>query len=432
MKKSEILKNTAKKAAIGTLAAVTAFCFMMPAVTSQTYAKTRHVVKPGVISKVKFKDQSNGCTVITWKNASRAKKYKVYFKVDNASGWDTATETKNDPSEVVRTGYDHTLHIKVKAYNGKTAGKMSKTYSFHTKPLDDYAVGTPSTLTLKVGETKNITYKTVKGWNREDPLFDYAPGSNAENIATVSEDGTVTGLSEGSFMVYNRASSKTPKVKIIVTGGNSGDNNNSDNKSNDSASDSGKSSSGNTSGNSGSNSGSSAVTPSTPSTPTTPMDSTDAKLKAKVQEIKAEMGITDSMSDLMKAKLVAEWECRYFSYDQGIYSDPNYYPDTDPKITLLSDDPSTVCAGYAEAYTYILTQIGVPAKNIIYFSGNHEWTLVKINGKWYNVDVTWMDDNGGQRNSTHINWTEFMMSYSKMIANDKFWTKSPHEYYKET
>lgn len=59
---------------------------------------------------------------------------------------------------------------------------------------------------------------------------------------------------------------------------------------------------------------------------------------------------------------------------------------------------SAVCEGYAEAFKYILDDIGVPciivsgtAQNSEGITENHEWNYVQLDGKWYGIDVTWDD-----------------------------------------
>lgn len=47
-----------------------------------------------------------------------------------------------------------------------------------------------------------------------------------------------------------------------------------------------------------------------------------------------------------------------------------------------------VCEGYARAYCYILSKLGVESKVINNQSKEHCWNYVKIGGKWYHVDVT--------------------------------------------
>jgi transglutaminase/protease-like cytokinesis protein 3 len=67
-----------------------------------------------------------------------------------------------------------------------------------------------------------------------------------------------------------------------------------------------------------------------------------------------------------------------------------------------------VCAGYAAGYNYVLRLLGVESrymtgnvkKNLLdklfpltMKDGGHAWNLVKLDGDWYWVDVTW-DDTG--------------------------------------
>lgn len=58
----------------------------------------------------------------------------------------------------------------------------------------------------------------------------------------------------------------------------------------------------------------------------------------------------------------------------------------------------TVCQGYATAFYALCIQAGISARcvpGIAYpsgaLSGNHLWNVVKLGGKWYNMDVTWDD-----------------------------------------
>lgn len=48
-----------------------------------------------------------------------------------------------------------------------------------------------------------------------------------------------------------------------------------------------------------------------------------------------------------------------------------------------------ICMSYALAYSRILQEMKIPC---IYVRGdNHAWNMVKLKGRWYNVDVTWDD-----------------------------------------
>lgn len=56
-----------------------------------------------------------------------------------------------------------------------------------------------------------------------------------------------------------------------------------------------------------------------------------------------------------------------------------------------------VCDGYTQAYIYLLQQAGMEAVFLCGMAGAgenmglHAWTIVKIDGNWYEVDVTWDD-----------------------------------------
>lgn len=52
----------------------------------------------------------------------------------------------------------------------------------------------------------------------------------------------------------------------------------------------------------------------------------------------------------------------------------------------------SVCAGYARAFQYIMTKLGIPC----YFVGgtageSHAWNIIKLGDGYYNVDLTWDD-----------------------------------------
>lgn len=55
-----------------------------------------------------------------------------------------------------------------------------------------------------------------------------------------------------------------------------------------------------------------------------------------------------------------------------------------------------VCEGYAKAMQLLLCKSGVDCRTIVGARGieSHMWNLVKINGDWYHLDVTW--DAGGE------------------------------------
>lgn len=59
-----------------------------------------------------------------------------------------------------------------------------------------------------------------------------------------------------------------------------------------------------------------------------------------------------------------------------------------------------VCSGYAAAFKVLCEACGIPAVIVSSQEMNHAWNQVNIDGRWYNVDVTWEDPifNGSVKN----------------------------------
>ena len=119
------------------------------------------------------------------------------------------------------------------------------------------------------------------------------------------------------------------------------------------------------------------------------MDSHFAKMKSLAKELK---GATDYDT----VKNVHDYLIDNFEYDR--------------KTTMVNHtdidgfrDGVMVCSGYSLAAYYLLNVAGVPTRVITGDGGsgggnveNHMWNMVQLDGKWYNLDVTW-DDGGGSR-----------------------------------
>lgn len=53
---------------------------------------------------------------------------------------------------------------------------------------------------------------------------------------------------------------------------------------------------------------------------------------------------------------------------------------------------SSVCAGYARAFQYLMIEQRIPCYYCTgYSGGNHAWNIVRVDGNYRNVDVTWDD-----------------------------------------
>ncbi len=92
--------------------------------------------------------------------------------------------------------------------------------------------------------------------------------------------------------------------------------------------------------------------------------------------------IQPGMSDYEKVLTLHDWLVQNAKYD---YTYKNYGADG----VLLKG--TGVCQSYTWAYTILLEYIGIESD--IEHGNNHTWNMVKLDGDWYHIDVTW-DDTG--------------------------------------
>lgn len=97
-------------------------------------------------------------------------------------------------------------------------------------------------------------------------------------------------------------------------------------------------------------------------------------------------------SDYEKIKLTHNYLRDTINYESAI-SKNNIY-DIYGALVLRE----CVCEGYAKAFQYIMNEVGIDnvivigtGTNSMGKTENHAWNYVKLNEKWYAVDVTWDD-----------------------------------------
>lgn len=133
--------------------------------------------------------------------------------------------------------------------------------------------------------------------------------------------------------------------------------------------------------------------------------------------------IRSDMSDLEKAKALAEWLCHNLEYDST--------GEKNSEEEAFVDGVSA-CEGYAEAYNVLLHVAGIrscvvhgkayPRKKSKKFEV-HAWNIILIEGQWYHVDVTWMD------RGKKISYKSFMKSSSYLGKKHPKRKKWKVEYY---
>lgn len=96
--------------------------------------------------------------------------------------------------------------------------------------------------------------------------------------------------------------------------------------------------------------------------------------------------------------------CREYSYDEQLKND-NIYD------FFLSG--SGTCQAYTLLYTAVLSFCGIEAHFAASDSISHMWNLVRVDGEWYHVDVTWDDslsDGKGEIGRRHFLCSDMMAS----------------------
>ena len=152
---------------------------------------------------------------------------------------------------------------------------------------------------------------------------------------------------------------------------------------------------------------------------TTPVMADSTTISGKVRQIVDEV-ITPDMSQLDKAFALHDWLTDHAYYDLTF----SYYG---PEGVLLHG--TGVCQSYSEAYKLLLAEVGIDcqvltghARRIDGTMESHAWNLVKIDGKWKHVDVTWDDpvDENGSNNIPRSGLEQhmyFMVNTSTMLTD---------------
>lgn len=91
--------------------------------------------------------------------------------------------------------------------------------------------------------------------------------------------------------------------------------------------------------------------------------------------------VDENMSDFEKIMTVHDYMALHYEYD---YS----YTIYDLSIML---DKTGVCMAYTLAFTHLMNQLGIETYYVSSEAMNHAWNLVKLDGEWYHIDLTWDD-----------------------------------------
>lgn len=134
--------------------------------------------------------------------------------------------------------------------------------------------------------------------------------------------------------------------------------------------------------------------------------------------------IKASMSDYDKEKVLHDYIIEHSRYDYQNLVNNTLPPDSYTAYGVLLKG-SGVCQGYAEAMNILARKAGLETIMIsgsAYNNGSlesHAWNLIKINGGYYHLDVTW-DDPVDEDGTDHLLYTYFNLN-DKEMQKDHSW-----------
>lgn len=119
------------------------------------------------------------------------------------------------------------------------------------------------------------------------------------------------------------------------------------------------------------------------------------KIEEAIAQPLADMWSLDS--EIAKVKYAHDYLTNQLSYDLNAPNNQNIYSSFVGK--------KTVCSGYTRAFQYMMQKMGIPCSYIVGTAGEkHAWNIVKINGEFYSMDVTWDDPINGREGKYYYSY----------------------------
>lgn len=216
-------------------------------------------------------------------------------------------------------------------------------------------------VTLQVGKTKKLKLKNAKGkikWS-----------TSKASIARVSKKGVVTATGRGKATITAKAGKKKYKCQVFCY----------------------------------------------------QVDYYNAKVAKKAAKI-IKNNVKASMSQAEMVKVIHDYMVLNCAYDYSNYLKGTIPWDSYSPVGCLLKKKA-VCQGYAETFQLFMESMGFPCHVVrgTANGGGHAWNCVRVDKKWYQIDVTWDDPVPDRPGKTR--YAYFLIPDSKM-DDDHVWTKS--------
>ncbi len=151
---------------------------------------------------------------------------------------------------------------------------------------------------------------------------------------------------------------------------------------------------------------------------------TDEKIQQMQREIDAEVNkilaeVTSDMTDYDKVKLFHDTLASMAVYDENGSNCRDIYG--------VFVDKRAICGGYSKAFSYLCGKAGIETVTVTGDADGqpHMWNKVKIDGKWYNVDVTYAVV--AERDGGYVRYDYFCVPDS-MLSQSRTVYEQPYEY----
>ena len=158
-------------------------------------------------------------------------------------------------------------------------------------------------------------------------------------------------------------------------------------------------------------------------------DGLSDKDAAILEQCRAVLGelITEDMTDFQKELAVHDWIVEHGSYDQTVHNNPGHSGRTgyrDPYGILVGGYGN--CLGYSTTFQLLMDLCGVECVTVVGAAfdsmEDHAWNMVKLDGAWYCVDVTWDDPTmGGGNTNSVVRHRYFNVTSQHMRDTDHQW-----------
>ena len=264
------------------------------------------------------------------------------------------------------------------------------------------------------------TYEETTSDDVTDNTINTTIDETTSNQEPSSEEATTTKNNDNNSNNSNNNNSSNNS--------NNNNNNNNSNNSNNNNNSSNNNNSNNHNNNSSSNntiasSNAGSVVADKNSDKITPTYGSNVSSEAgKLAQAVIDSIITKGMSDFDKAKAIHDYMVVNIDYDYD-----NYLADTIPNASYniigALKNKYAVCAGYAKTFKLLCELAGLECTYVTGTAGGpHAWNQVKIDDKWYNVDVTWDDPVSTDKlfdDHKYNRYSYFLISDEIMYKNHK-------------